>query len=109
MLFRSVLSAAEAFFGHQRLWVLRTATVRRLETLSRHLEFYAAGLDGRPADPIVVGRCLDELDGIIADDQKSWRHLRESAPTAHETAFSLATEHDAESGAASSTSSSADS
>jgi hypothetical protein len=105
----TVLAAAEAFFNHQRLWVLRTATVRRLETLSRHLDFYAAGLDGRPADPTMVGRCLAELDAIIADDQKPRRHLRESAPPAHETAFSLATAHEPESDSASSTSSPADS
>lgn len=105
----TVLAAAEAFFTHQRLWLLRTATVRRLETLSRHLDFYAAGLDGQPADPVMVGRCLDELDAIIADDQKSWRHLRESAPAAHETALSLATAHDPDSDSARSTSSPADS
>ena len=42
----TVLAAAEAFFTHRRLWVLRTTTVRRLETLSRHVDFHTAGADG---------------------------------------------------------------
>lgn len=81
----TVLAAAEAFFTHRRLWTLRTATVRRLETLSRHVDFHTAGADGRPADAGVLAACLAELDAIIADDQKAWQHLHESPPTAHES------------------------
>lgn len=78
----TVLSAAEAFFTHRRLWVLRTATVRRLEALSRHVDFHAAGVGGRPVEAGVLASCLAELDAIIEDDQKAWRHLHESAPAA---------------------------
>lgn len=80
----TVLAAAEAFFTHRRLWVLRTATVRRLETLSRHVDFHMAGADGQPVNAVALTACLAELDAIIADDQKSWHHLHESLPTARE-------------------------
>ena len=83
----TVLAAAEAFFTHRRLWVLRTATVRRLETLSRHVDFHTAGADGRPVDAGALAACLAELDAIIADDQKAWQHLHESPPAAHERRF----------------------
>lgn len=81
----TVLATAEAFFTHRRLWVLRTATVRRLETLSRHVDFHTAGADSRPTDAGALAECLAELDVIIADDQKAWQHLHESPPTAHES------------------------
>ncbi|MEY9855075.1 hypothetical protein ABH935_000674 [Catenulispora sp. GAS73] len=85
----TVLAAAEAFFTHRRLWVLRTGTVRRLETLGRHLDFYSAGVGGRPTDPAVLGDCLAELDAIIAEDQRAWHQLRETPAAAKESAFSL--------------------
>jgi hypothetical protein len=81
----TVLAAAEAFFTHRRLWVLRTAAVRRLETLSRHVDFHTAGTDGRPVDEGAIAACLTELDAIIADDQKAWQHLHESPHAAHES------------------------
>ena len=80
----TVLSASEVFFGHRRLWVLRTATVRRLETLERHVEFHTAGLSRQPAKAELLAGYLAELDEILADDQKSWQHLREAPPAAHE-------------------------
>ena len=81
----TVLAAAEAFFTHRRLWVLRTATVRRLETLSRHVDFNAAGTSGRLAEASALAACLAELDTIIADDLKAWHHLHEGPSSAHET------------------------
>jgi len=81
----TVLAAAEAFYTHRRLWVLRTATVRRLETLSRHVDFHAAGAGGPTTHAGVLAACLTELDTIIADDQKAWQHLHESPPSAHES------------------------
>ncbi len=81
----TVLAAAEAFFTHRRLWVLRTATVRRLETLSRHVDFNAAGTSERGAEASALAGCLAELDAIIADDLKAWHHLHESPSSAHET------------------------
>jgi uncharacterized membrane protein YcjF (UPF0283 family) len=88
----TVLAAAEAFFSHRRLWVLRTATVRRLEALSRHVDFHAAVADGQPVDARASAACLDELDAIISDDQKSWQHLRQDPPAAHENRFSAPSE-----------------
>lgn len=87
----TVLAAAEAFFTHRRLWVLRTATVRRLETLSRHVDFHAAGTDG-PVDVSVLTASLAELDAIIADDQKAWQHMHESPPAADDTRLPGATD-----------------
>lgn len=88
----TVLAAAEAFFTHRRLWVLRTATVRRLETLSRHVDFHTAGAGGHPVDAGALTACLTELDAIIADDQKAWQHMHESPPTAYETRLVSATD-----------------
>jgi hypothetical protein len=79
----TVLAAAEAFFTHRRLWVLRTATVRRLEALSRHVDFHATAGDG-PVDPRALAECLSELDAIIADDQQAWQHLHETLPPARD-------------------------
>lgn len=81
----TVLAAAEAFFTHRRLWVLRTATVRRLETLSRHVDFNAAGAVRGPIEASTLAACLAELDAIIADDLKAWHHVHESPPAPHET------------------------
>ena len=81
----TVLAAAEAFFTHRRLWVLRTATVRRLETLSRHVDYTAAAARGQSADTSALAACLAELDAIIAEDLKAWHHMHESPPSAHET------------------------
>lgn len=83
----TVLAAAEAFFTHRRLWVLRTGTVRRLETLSRHVAFHTVGGGGRSAAAAELTYCLAELDAIIADDQKAWQHMHENPPAAHESRF----------------------
>jgi hypothetical protein len=88
----TVLAAAEAFFTHRRLWVLRTATVRRLETLSRHVDFNAAGASRRPIEASTLAACLAELDAIMADDLKAWHHVHESPPAAHETRLPGATD-----------------
>jgi len=83
----TVLAAAEAFYTHRRLWVLRTTTVRRLETLSRHLNFHTAGSDVMATDDMLRGY-LAELDSIIVEDQKAWHHLRDSPATDPGTAMS---------------------
>ncbi|MGW4561011.1 SLATT domain-containing protein [Streptomyces sp. NPDC004561] len=88
----TVLAAAEAFFSHRRLWVLRTATVRRLEALSRHVDFRAAVAAGQPVDTAATTAYLDELDAIISDDQKSWQHLRQEPPAAHDKRLSAPAE-----------------
>jgi hypothetical protein len=86
----TVLAAAEAFYTHRRLWVLRTTTVRRLETLSRHLNFHTAGSDVMATDDVLRGY-LAELDAIIVEDQKAWHHLRDSPATDPGTAMSPTT------------------
>lgn len=78
----TVLAAAEAFFTHRRMWVLRTATVRRLENLSRHIDFQMADAAAGPSDTGTLTACLAELDAIIADDVKGWQHLHEAPPEA---------------------------
>lgn len=83
----TVLAAAEAFFTHRRLWVLRTATVRRLETLSRHVDFHAAGVGMQATDAGALDACMTELDSIIADDQKGWQHLHESPAATRQSRF----------------------
>lgn len=74
----TVLAAAEAFFGHRGLWILRTETVRNLETLYRHINYYEAGLNGAPARSSDVDRYRAELDQILADDNTAWQRLRQS-------------------------------
>ena len=83
----TVLAAAEAFYTHRRLWVLRTTTVHRLETLSRHLNFHTAGTDVTETED-VFRAYLAELDAIVAEDQKAWHHLRESSAVEPGTAVS---------------------
>jgi hypothetical protein len=72
----TVLAAAEAFFSHRGLWILRTHTVRRLETLARHLDYQQTRADGHPLEPAVVDRYATELDDILNEDQTRWQQLR---------------------------------
>jgi hypothetical protein len=85
----TVLAAAEAFFGHRGLWVLRTETVRHLEALARDLAYYQAGLNGQPPDPPVVQRYRAKLDRVLAADFTTWQRLRaastSSTPSADTT------------------------
>ncbi|MBR7824835.1 DUF4231 domain-containing protein [Actinospica sp. MGRD01-02] len=78
----TVLAAMEAFFSHRRMWVLRTVTVRRLESLSRQVAFHMADAGTARADAAALSACLAELDAIIADDVKAWQHLHEAPPEA---------------------------
>jgi hypothetical protein len=76
----TVLAAAEAFFGHRGLWMLRTETVRHLEALAREVDYHQAGLNSQPPDPAAVQRYRVELDRILASDLTAWQRLR-AAPT----------------------------
>jgi hypothetical protein len=78
----TVLAAAEAFFAHRGLWILRTETVRDLETLARHLAYYRAGLNGQPPDSAAVQRYLTELHRCLANDHTAWQHLRATTSNA---------------------------
>jgi len=77
----TVLAAAEAFFTHRGLWLLRTHTVRDLETLRRHLDYYRAGLGTQAPDPATVQRYLAELDTALATDHTTWQQLRATTHT----------------------------
>jgi hypothetical protein len=76
----TVLAAAEAFFTHRGLWILRTNTVRRLETLARSLDYQLSRSSGRPPEPAVLDRYAAELDDIISDDYTRWQQLRATTP-----------------------------
>jgi len=72
----TVLAAAEAFFAHRGLWILRTETVRNLEAFARRLDYYRAGLDSRAPDPAVVDALRAELDAALTADHTAWQRLR---------------------------------
>jgi hypothetical protein len=82
----TVLAAAEAFFAHRGLWILRTETVRNLEAFARRLDYFQAGLDGQPPDPATVEELQAELDGILAADHTAWQHLRAATSASPDTA-----------------------
>ena len=76
----TVLAAAEVFFSHRHLWILRTGAVRRLEALDRHIDFYEAGMVDRAPQPVEVERYIAELERILADDHELWQRLRHATP-----------------------------
>lgn len=82
----TVLAAAEAFFTHRGLWILRTHTVRRLETLARHLDYQQTRSGGRPLEPTVLDRYVTELDDILNEDYTRWQHLRATTPETRDPA-----------------------
>ncbi len=75
----TVLAAAEAFFAHRSLWILRTETVRNLEAFTRRLDYYQAGLNGQPPDPATVDGLQAEMNRILAADHTAWQQLRATA------------------------------
>ena len=76
----TVLAAAEAFFSHRGLWILRTQTVRRLETLARHLDYQQTRSAGQPLEPAILDRYAAELDDILSEDYIRWQQLRATTP-----------------------------
>jgi hypothetical protein len=72
----TVLAAAEAFFTHRGLWILRTVTVHRLETLRRRVEYYRSGLGESDPTGAAVDGHFAELDRILAQDEVAWQQLR---------------------------------
>jgi hypothetical protein len=77
----TVLAAADAFFSHRELWVLRTQTVRDLENISRDLR-YCTSKDLSPdALRHEVERIYGELNRAIARDSKNWDRLRAPSGT----------------------------
>lgn len=75
----TVFAAAEAFFGHRNLWLLRTSTVRKLEALVRRLDFYEAGLGGSSPQSSEVNDYQSELDAILEGDFNAWQRLRQTS------------------------------
>lgn len=76
----TVLAAAEAFFAHRGLWILRTHTVRRLEALARHLDYQQARADGHPLEPSILDWYATELDDILNEDHARWQQVRVTTP-----------------------------
>jgi hypothetical protein len=76
----TVLAAAEAFFSHRGLWILRTRTVRRLETLARHLDYQLSRSAGQPLERAVLDRYATALDDILNEDYTRWQQLRATTP-----------------------------
>ncbi|GAB3909697.1 DUF4231 domain-containing protein [Kibdelosporangium lantanae] len=72
----TVLAAIDAFFDHRELWILRTHTVRDLQTLSRDLRYYVSGLDGAAPDQAEVDRFYQRLGEVIKKDDENWGKLR---------------------------------
>lgn len=72
----TVLAAMEAFFHHRDLWVLRTATLRRLESLDRRVSYYEVGLGDDAASVADMEHYFAQLDGILAQDFSGWRDLQ---------------------------------
>src|SRR5262249_12302877 len=71
----TVLAAAEAFFTHRGLWILRTPTVRRLETLARRLDYQQNRSADQLLEPSVLDRYATELDDILNEDHTRWQQL----------------------------------
>jgi hypothetical protein len=76
----AVLAAADAFFSHRELWILRTQTVRDLQTLSRDLRYYVSSLNGADPDPKDVDRFYNRLGEVIKKDDENWGKLRNPSP-----------------------------
>ncbi|WP_158104633.1 DUF4231 domain-containing protein [Amycolatopsis kentuckyensis] len=72
----TVLAAADAFFSHRELWILRTQTIRDLESISRELR-YCTSKDLSPEElKQHVERIYGELNRAIERDSKNWDRLR---------------------------------
>ncbi|QKV75213.1 DUF4231 domain-containing protein [Amycolatopsis sp. Hca4] len=72
----TVLAAADAFFSHRELWILRTQTVRDLENISRDLR-YCMSKDRSPEERKQdVERIYGELNRAIERDSRNWDRLR---------------------------------
>lgn len=72
----TVLAAADAFYSHRELWILRTRTVRELEALSRELAYYESSLGGDQPERSEVDRFFERLNEIVRKDSEDWGRLR---------------------------------
>ena len=77
----TVLAAADAFFSHRELWILRTHTVRDLEDISRDLRYCMSKDLSEDALKQDVERIYGDLNRAIARDSKNWDRLRAPAAT----------------------------
>ena len=75
----TVLAAAEAFFHHRELWLLRTGTLRKLESLDRQLKYYNAGAGDQSRLDGQVDQFLNALNEILSEDYEGWRALQKAA------------------------------
>jgi hypothetical protein len=72
----TVLAAADAFFSHRDLWILRTRTVRELEGLAREIEYYQRGLGTNTPERTDVDAFFDRLGEVVKKDNDDWGRLR---------------------------------
>ncbi|SMC85773.1 SLATT domain-containing protein [Kibdelosporangium aridum] len=72
----TVLAAADAFFGHRELWILRTRTVRDLEELSRDMAYYQSSLGTGQPERAEVDTFFERLGEIVKKDSEDWGRLR---------------------------------
>ncbi|ONI85937.1 hypothetical protein ALI144C_12600 [Actinosynnema sp. ALI-1.44] len=75
----TVLAAADAFYSHRELWILRTRTVRELESLSRELAYYESSLGANEPDRAEVDKFFAKLNEVVAKDSEDWGRLRNPA------------------------------
>jgi hypothetical protein len=77
----TVLAAADAFFSHRELWILRTQTVRDLEDISRDLRYCTSKNLSPDALKQDVERIYGELNRAIERDSRNWARLRAPSGT----------------------------
>src|ERR1043165_6915542 len=72
----TVLAAADAFYSHRELWILRTRTVRELEALARELAYYESSLGTGEPDRAEVDGFFERLNDVVRKDSEDWGRLR---------------------------------
>jgi hypothetical protein len=77
----TVLAAADAFFSHRELWLLRTQTVRDLENIERELRYSLSKDLSKDALKQDVERIYGELNRAIERDSRNWDRLRAPSGT----------------------------
>jgi hypothetical protein len=80
----TVLSAADAFYQHRSLWIIRNTAKNRLCRLERRLDYYSAGLDhGAPSDEDLKV-FAEEFERVLMDEERAWLDLRGKGPGVEE-------------------------
>ncbi|MFB7944482.1 SLATT domain-containing protein [Kitasatospora phosalacinea] len=74
----TVLAAWAAFFGYRTLWIQRSDTVHRLNSLRRRLGLLKAEYGDAVPEPSRLAPLIEEYQAILEDDHDSWVRLRQS-------------------------------